>query len=477
MSDDNAQGELSAYDRDKLAKRALVRRTLAAHCAADSPHEEVRAIAAALEKGESVEDVIKLTNLSGGYTNYTYSVTLATEEGTETKLFVKLCFPRAFWNPDPDYHYDTNRIVAEKVMMEQFAALAPGCAPQPYLLIDLEERMKLLVTAWAAGDEQLANQFIDGDADLRVAEKLGASVAALHCTEMDPHFNTNARECMLHIFPALRKTLVELATSSESNSPNRFAKLAREFGPSDCGTFIDRAAESYRSKQIPVHADLHAFNCLVEAKPGLLEEECFGKEGLVVVCDWEMAMMGPLGLDTGRAFSIPVACILAHSLNRNEDVAPGLMQWMDTYWDSYASGMKSKGKEGLLVDGYRNGIAWLGWKLTAMSINEWFIPFLPIEQNEAEIGAFRESLGVVGLSLMRLGFGGEEEGTLLVQLQCALKETIQAEVSLVASRTAERPKMRRRSSMLRQQNRRVSDAFLNLSASTRKSLRMIAEDM
>ena len=94
----------------------------------------MRAIAAALEKGESAEDVIKLTNLSGGYTNYTYDVTVNDasangDEGTETKLFVKLCFPRAFWNPDPDYHYDTNRIVAEKEMMERFAALAPGCAP------------------------------------------------------------------------------------------------------------------------------------------------------------------------------------------------------------------------------------------------------------------------------------------------------------------------------------------------------------
>lgn len=146
------EANLSDYDRDKIAKQALVKETLAVHCTAESPFEEIRAIALALARGEEV----RLSNLSGGYTNYTYKIAVGEEGDGETKVFAKLCFPRAFWNPDPDYVYDTNRIVNEKIMLESFANLAPGCAAKPYMLIDLEDDMKILITGWAPGDEQLA---------------------------------------------------------------------------------------------------------------------------------------------------------------------------------------------------------------------------------------------------------------------------------------------------------------------------------
>lgn len=147
----------------------------------------------------------------------------------------------------------------------------------------------------------------------RVAEKLGTAIASLHCSEIDPDFNTDARECMVDIFPSIKEVLVNEATSSSSQSDKsgQVAKLAREIGPELCGKFFDKAAESYRAKEIPIHADLHAFNCLVEAKPSVLEEDAFGEQGLVIVCDWEMAMKGPLGLDTGCVNTLFTFCSCA----------------------------------------------------------------------------------------------------------------------------------------------------------------------
>lgn len=171
--------------------------------------------------------------------------------------------------------------------------------------------------------------------------------------------------------------------------------------------------------------------------------------------------------------SIPVACILAHSINRNDEVVPSLMKWIETYWDAYASGMRTGGKDDVLEEGYQNGMGWLGWKLYAMSIMEWFIPFMPVE--EADSNALKESLGVCGIHLMRVGFGDEKDT--VEQLQSTLVATIQTEISRVAAKRDGMLRRRRRSSILREKNRRVSDAFIHLSLSTRHSLSKIVEDL
>jgi len=102
-------------------------------------------------------------------------------------------------------------------------------------------------------------------------------------------------------------------------------------------------------------------------------------------------------------------------------------------------------------------MAWLGWKLYAMSIFDWFIPFLPIESGD--VGSLKESIGVVGITLLKLGFGEGGEGLTLAELHFRLNTTITDEVSHIKSSRRGRPSRRRRSSVLRESNRRVSDAF------------------
>ena len=119
MAIDNNKTEeegLDEYERDKIQKQSLVLSTLTSAFTTSSQHIDIQTIATALESGKYK---LGIENLSGGYTNYTYKVFLTSTTGDNdsddntavqsTALFVKLCFPRAFWNPDPDYVYDVQR--------------------------------------------------------------------------------------------------------------------------------------------------------------------------------------------------------------------------------------------------------------------------------------------------------------------------------------------------------------------------------
>lgn len=114
-NNNNDDDGLNEYERDKIQKQSLVLSTLTSAFTTSSPHTDIQTIATALESGKYK---LSIENLSGGYTNYTYKVfltsTTSDNESDETKvpstaLFVKLCFSRAFWNPDPDYVYDVQR--------------------------------------------------------------------------------------------------------------------------------------------------------------------------------------------------------------------------------------------------------------------------------------------------------------------------------------------------------------------------------
>jgi hypothetical protein len=152
-----------------------------------------------------------------------------------------------------------------------------------------------------------------------------------------------------------------------------------------------------------------------------------------------------------------------------------MIAWLDEYWKEYSEAMAKKGGKSaaFLCKSYLNAIGWLGWKLAAVAIFDWFIPFLPIQASDVD--SFKESLGVVGMTFMRLGFGGDEEGfSTSDELHSLLKTTVTDEVSYIKSLRRGRPSLRRKSSVLRQSNRRVSDAFLGMG---RGSLNKMVADL
>jgi hypothetical protein len=108
-------------------------------------------------------------------------------------------------------------------------------------------------------------------------------------------------------------------------------------------------------------------------------------------------------------------------------------------------------------------MGWLGWKLFGMSFYGWFIPFLPIE--DPEVDALKESLMVLSLELMRWGFGGYEEGLSIQQLLARLHTTLENELQFIQMDRQQRSmptNRRRRSSVLRLTNLRVSDSSYTL---------------
>ena len=146
--------------QDREEKKSLVVDTISSHCVESSPFEELRWIGEALEKGDQlVADIV-----TGGWCNFSYRIYL--EGNPDRQLYAKLAFPRALWDPNPDAHFDIQRIEKEFQMMELYHRLDPGSVAIPYLCLDVDH-MKLLVTQWSPSDEQFANQFIDGVVDVR----------------------------------------------------------------------------------------------------------------------------------------------------------------------------------------------------------------------------------------------------------------------------------------------------------------------
>ena len=95
------------------------------------------------------------------------------------------------------------------------------------------------------------------------------------------------------------------------------------------------------------------------------------------------------------------------------------------------NGGKIHDGKNLLDRSYRNAMAWLGWKLFAISVHDWFIPFMPIEKDD--IPAFKDSLAYVGIKLMNCGFCGNESNVSVEGLHSLLKQTILEEVSTIKS--------------------------------------------
>ena len=175
-----------AVIKDREAKKTVVVETISAHCVDSSPFEDLRLIGEALQGGDKL--VAKI--LTGGWCNFSYCVYL--EGNPERKVYAKLAFSRALWNPDPDAHYDLKRIDNEFHMMELYHGINPGSVAIPYLCLDVDN-MKLLVTQWASSDEQFANQFIDGVVDLRYVFCLIFNpIPVVSCLPITPSFMLHA---------------------------------------------------------------------------------------------------------------------------------------------------------------------------------------------------------------------------------------------------------------------------------------------
>jgi len=453
-------------------KRDLVAETITSHVShLATKFDDFKAISSALDNG----DELIVETISGGCTNFSYKVYL---RGTpDVALFAKLSFAYALWNPDPDVPYDLDRTENEFAMMKRVSEMMED-APiaTPYLCVDVQKDMKLLVTEWCESDEQWANQFIDGVVDERIVPKLAQTLALLHLADFDPEFNANVRPCMLTVFPAMKDKLKEL-NSLPAGDGGRVADLAKSYGQDICDEIIDRNLANYNERNCLVHSDAHAFNILVEKKPDVSSLERFGPKGDVVLCDWEMAFAGPIGRDIGLSWSWPLSCLLAHAANGHAySVDDSFLHIIEQLWDEYSNVLVRKGNkdEAFLCKTYRNCIAWCGWFVfLGTYVLRCQTDFLPIDEaaSEEDKDAMFDAIGVLGLKLLHLGYIDDEdddEELMIEDYRDIFRGILLREIEELDERVASKRKMAMRMSVLRTTGRRISDAALHFSLNRKK---------
>jgi hypothetical protein len=210
------------------------------------------------------------------------------------------------------------------------------------------------------------------------------------------------------------------------------------------------------------------FNILVESKPSIQELELFGPNGTMVLCDWEMAMAGPMGRDVGLALSFPIACYVAHALNG--EVVESIPEYITTLVDCYLENMDETGASCLdKVSLYRYIIGWSGWFQFLALHRAKCQDTYPLRDNQCNKEYIQDAMGVLGMKMMQFAMDDEQipNTSTIEEAKVMFEEMLEEEVSRAYKIFAdERRKSRhvmkpRKSSFLRAANRRVSDAMLN----------------
>jgi len=427
-------------------------------------------------------------------------------------------------------------------------ALSSGAAPPPPSSTTTSPQMKILVCQWAPNDctEQWANQFVDGRVDSRVVRGYARALATLnacHVRDDELHFNDSVRPCMLTIFPTYKEMLSELCCrrrqlvagkeeddDDDDEEEEKCAAYCRELGEGRLHDMVDGLQEAYMSREMLVHSDTHAFNVLCEPPPPSQPhyepqhaanvddpssddddtvDDFSGTNGYFVICDWEMAMIGPKGRDTGIFLAWPLSCAFAHAAAGRAKQAYHLLETTIEFWSSYRDAVlaeaigEDKNKtsictadatlgsstethsnqiihdEGFLRSQFRSTMGFASKYLVLayylFQINIQHLPFddtddlVPKDKIKSKTMA---SIGYVGLRLGEYGFLPEstEPDLTLEQLRRRYSDIVESEIKELlrfheraaeaarVGRTNHPLRRRRRSSMLRASGRRISDA-------------------
>lgn len=458
---DDKDGDDLPMIEDKLVKKTLLIDAITEKCASSS-HELLQQINHAItSSGDRSGSKLEAEVISGGYTNYSYKVFVGDQP--ELCVFAKLCFEFALWNPDKTAHYDLERTENEYKIMEKISSKTHGSVVSPLGCWNLNhegQKMKILVTEWSKGDEQLSNQFIDGAVDPRIAPKIAETVAALHTIEdFDPDFNQQVKPCMENLLEHMKCVAREASKSQDPK--DRTESYCTTLGEDVVMNIINALTANYHQRDCLIHSDCHAFNILVEAKPSIEELEAFGKNGTMVLCDWEMAMAGPIGRDIGLAMSFPIGCMIAHAMNGHSEANESIEIYINALLDTYFAIMADAGKTEKEMAGIlRSIVGWCGWfsylGFYVLNVQDSF----PVE-SEQNKKILHDSNGIIGMKLIRLAYDNDYvaastsvDGIRKIFNSLREEEVARAQNMFTSRKRRMQP---RRSSMLRAANRRLSD--------------------
>mmetsp|Transcript_6470 Transcript_6470/g.13497 ORF Transcript_6470/g.13497 Transcript_6470/m.13497 type:complete len:538 (-) Transcript_6470:1535-3148(-) len=497
-------------EQDKEAKKALILQIIASRCITSSKEiPQLQRMGEALQAG----DELACSIVSGGLTNFSYKVFL--KKNPQTRLYAKLAFSRALWNPNPDHTFALQRTDNEYKMMTKFAKLMmdddevedshknmnrlangqrPTAVATPYFIVDLHEAdAKLFVTEWASCDEQFANQYIDGHVDVRVVHQVAKALAKLNSQIVEPDWNNHVRESLGRLRPTSTGLLKNLmsqvnATTDSSLSFNMALYLAQHYGHERMERMLDsQHQEQMETREVLVHNDFHLFNILVEAKPNVSELRDFGETGDFAICDWEMTVSSASGRDAGAFQSMPIAYAMAHAVQGHRNVALHILECNMAFWDTYADSLKkNRGSDitdAYLLKAFRQSLGTMGLYLfVIIYMFGAFKNTLPLDGvADADKTQALEAIGYVGLRFFAMSYDDAalqealgDESMDLEALRSFYQKEISSQIENLVSRAAahRRPSRRLRSSMLRHEGRRISDSFLVADAEALRRLSM-----
>mmetsp|Transcript_10214 Transcript_10214/g.23923 ORF Transcript_10214/g.23923 Transcript_10214/m.23923 type:complete len:327 (+) Transcript_10214:663-1643(+) len=262
---------------------------------------------------------------------------------------------------------------------------------------------------------------------------------------------------------------LDVGEEKENTKPDTaVSRCARAIGKERLDGIVKLCSKRLMQTDCYVHGDFHVFNVLVEeSTEGLSNQR--GGNGDVALVDWEMSHCGPMGKDIGWFHAFPMACILAHTINGDKSSSISILKFLDGLWDAYSESIHLDDKDNLsLADVYRQTLGFMGVLAQAYSTMGFHMNYLPIEEHRLEdLAKVKDSLGVVALKCLEMGFGGAEDMA-LPELRKRFKDTVLLEIDRLAppeKRCSARKS--RRSSLLRETGRRVSDAhsYLSLTSS------------
>jgi hypothetical protein len=189
-----------------------------------------------------------------------------------------------------------------------------------------------------------------------------------------------------------------------------------------------------KTKDCLLHSDYHAFNILVEGKsnPERLDE--FGAVGSVTICDWEMALAGPIGRDLGILYAFPMLNAVKHAMNGDDASTNSILDALDAVWDNYERTLKEEGSKSDEFIGYafQDVIAWTGWFCClANYIFPFHIGSIQFETYSSK-EIFMESAGVLGLKFFDMGFDDALKHAPLADLWMTFRHTIMHEMRVGA---------------------------------------------
>lgn len=176
-----------------------------------------------------------------------------------------------------------------------------------------------------------------------------------------------------------------------------------------------------------------------------------------------MCYAGPIGRDLGIMAAFPLACALSHAISGHPDASYDVTNFVEIFWSTYVAARAKTEGPTRACEMYRNALGWTGVFLSFYVLADIHLEFLPLSTTSRDFEIVKDSLGILTLNLLRLGFSECTTGSTLPELKAEFAAAVDEQVMFVQqTEQGRRPSRTRRSSRLRESGVRVSDTNMQV---------------